>query len=95
MIKGGRYEDIIDHINGKKDDNSIDNLEPVTHKENIIRAVGKGVIQIDIETGNEIERFRTISDAFKKFNKKTGTPISEVCNNKRKSAFGYKWKYIA
>lgn len=94
VLKGGRYEDIIDHVNGKKDDNSIDNLEAVTTKENNIRAHGKSIKQIKIDTGETIEIFRTVIEAALSLGKTCGGHISKVCNKKAKTAHGYKWEYV-
>ena len=93
VINNGKYEDIVDHVNGKRDDNSIDNLEAVTHKENTIRAIGRGVKQINVKTG-ETKVFRTIKEAYVSLNKSPTGLISAVCKEKRKSAYGYKWEYV-
>ena len=93
VLKGGKYEDIIDHIDRNRLNNSIDNLESVTLQENTIRAVGRSVKRIDIKTG-ETKIFRTIREAYLKLNKKSGTDISLVCNKKRKTAYGYKWEWV-
>lgn len=94
VLKNGDYNDIIDHINSDRQDNSIDNLEAVTRKENIIRAIGKSVRQFNIKTGETIEEFRSVSEAHLKFNKTFCTNINRVCNGGRKSAFGYGWEWI-
>ena len=52
VLKGGKYEEEVDHINEVICDNSPENLEAVSHKENMIRCLGKTVKQIDIKTGN-------------------------------------------
>jgi hypothetical protein len=56
VLKGGKYEDGMDHKDKVRNNNSIGNLEAVSSKENMIRAVGKSVKQIDVETGNDISR---------------------------------------
>lgn len=93
VLKGGKYEDIIDHVNGKKDDNSIDNLEVVTTKENNIRANGRSVNQINAKTGEIIAEFRSISEACESLNKKRTNYISRVCDGKAKKSYGYKWEW--
>jgi hypothetical protein len=70
VLKGGKYEEEVDHLNRDKKDNEKGNLESVTHRENVVRAMGKSVKQVDIETGQVIETFRTVTDAYRKLGKK-------------------------
>ena len=93
VIKGGKYKDIIDHIDSDRQNNSIDNLEAVTQKENMIRARGRSVKQTNIKTG-ETKVFRTITDAYLKLDKKYNGDISRVCSGINKSAYGYKWEWV-
>jgi hypothetical protein len=93
-LKNGNYDDIIDHIDFDRQNNIIENLEPVTRKENTIRAVGKSVKQIDIKTNNTVKIFKTLQEAFLELNKIYGSNIRLVCNGERKSAFGYKWEWV-
>lgn len=94
VLKNGNYDDIIDHIDSNRVNNTIENLESVTRKENTIRAVGKSVKQIDIKTNELIKIFRSLQDAFSELNKTYGANIRLVCNGERKSAFGYKWEWV-
>jgi len=52
----------------------------------------KKVIQYDME-GNFIKEWDYVLNAAKSLNKKTGAAITEVCNGKRKSIYGYVWRY--
>ena len=54
---------------------------------------GKTVAKIDKNTDEILEVFNTSGEAGKSIGK-TGQHIREVCLGKRKSAYGYKWKYI-
>ncbi len=51
----------------------------------------KPVIQYNIQ-GNFIKEWSSISEISKELNKQ-GAAISECCNNKRKTAYKYKWKF--
>lgn len=88
----------VNHINGVKSDNRVENLEWCTVLENNIHAINnglrkgkksKGVIQKD-KNGNEVARYFSIKNTIG-FNIKN---IRLVCNNKRKLHKGFKWEYI-
>ena len=52
------------------------------------------VVQLDIETNEYIAEFPTLSDAANAIGVFNGDGhISDVCKGKRKTAYGYKWKY--
>jgi hypothetical protein len=52
----------------------------------------KKVIQYDMK-GNFIKEWDYVLEAAYSLGKKTGAAITEVCNGKRKSIYGYVWKY--
>ena len=52
----------------------------------------KAVLQFT-KSGEFIKRFISMSEAKRELNLKTYTSISECCSGKRKSAYGFKWKY--
>lgn len=107
LFKGEIAEDLeINHIDGDKNNNSIDNLEAITHQQNLIKAVEKGLIKsgeescnskrvasLDVFTEDIIEEFGSIRLASKKTGITSGE-ISSVCLKRRKTAGGYKWKFI-
>ena len=91
FIKGKTKEKcIVNHIDENKQNNYYKNLEWVTYKENSTHSVGKNVNQIDLQTGEIINTFKSIRNAARSINKKT-SGISNCCNNKRESFNGYKW----
>jgi len=109
FIPNEKKYNIVDHINGIKTDNRIENLEWVTAKENTIRAWKKGLCHqyykgkfgkehIKSKKILQIKDNKIINEYFGSYEaeRKTGiwhSSINECCKNKRKTAGGFKWKY--
>ena len=88
----------VNHIDKNKLNNYYKNLEWCTHRKNTKHALDKKVQQINIENGNIINTFNSITDAYLSlgFEKKEGmcVGIAKCCKRIQSSAYGYKWKYL-
>ena len=55
--------------------------------------ITKAVMMLDAKTDEILQIFPSVQEAFKFLNKQSSGHIADVCKGKRKTAYGYKWKY--
>lgn len=95
----------VNHIDGIKDHNVLENLEWVTNGENQIHAYKNGlnhvadnsgrpkkaVLQIDKNTNEVIEKYSCLADAGRKFG--SASTIRRCCVGVSHTSYGFKWKF--
>lgn len=68
----------------------------ITSKELIDKGrnkIRKTIIQLDKDTEEIIQIFPSLKEAYDSLEKQQSGHIAEVCKGKRKTAYGFKWKY--
>ena len=95
----------VNHKDGNRQNNKVENLEWVTLRENQLHAMGelnhhlwgkpaKRVKRIDPQTGEVLAEYASLADAARYVGKMSAKQlITDTCKGYKNTAYGYRWEY--
>ena len=78
----------VDHIDNDKTHNYVNNLQWITHKDNVRKSCNKPILQFSLD-GEFIREWESTIDV----GKEVRSQICDCLKGRQKSALGYIWKY--
>ena len=78
----------VDHIDNNKTHNYLNNLQWITHRDNVRKSCNKPILQYDLN-GEFVREWESASDV----GKEVQAHICHCLKGKLHSAYGYKWVY--
>lgn len=78
----------VDHIDNDKTHNYVNNLQWITHRDNVRKSINKPILQFTLD-GEFVREWDCASDAGKEVN----SNIVHCLKGRKKSAYGFKWVY--